>query len=90
MLGEKTPLEGVTHRGLAENCVNKLQSTGVMFFEIPQSEHPHGWILFYPVIMKNDLFIYSTTTTCLRGEAPPRLGHLAPASNVAGGHALPF
>jgi hypothetical protein len=34
------------------------------------------------------LFIYSTKT-CLRGKTPPHLGHLAPASEVAGGHTLP-
>jgi hypothetical protein len=28
------------------------------------------------------------TKTCLRGKTPPRIGHLAPASEVAGG--LPF
>jgi hypothetical protein len=35
------------------------------------------------------LFIYSTKA-CLRGKKLPRLGHLAPASEVAGGHTLPF
>jgi hypothetical protein len=35
------------------------------------------------------LFIYSTKA-CLRGKTPPRLGHFAPASEVAGGHTLPF
>jgi hypothetical protein len=35
------------------------------------------------------LFIYSAKT-CLRGKTPPRLGHLAPASEVAGGLILPF
>jgi hypothetical protein len=32
--------------------------------------------------LTNGLFIYSAKT-CLRGKTPPRLGHLAPASEVA-------
>jgi hypothetical protein len=35
------------------------------------------------------LFIYSTKA-CLRVKTPPRLGHLAPASEVARRHTLPF
>jgi hypothetical protein len=35
------------------------------------------------------LFIYSAKA-CLRGKTPPRLGHLAPASEVTGGLTLPF
>jgi hypothetical protein len=35
------------------------------------------------------LFIDSAKT-CLRGKTPPRLGHKAPASEVAGGLILPF
>jgi hypothetical protein len=35
------------------------------------------------------LFIYSAKT-CLRGKTSLRLGHIAPASEVAGGHTLPF
>jgi hypothetical protein len=48
--------------------------------------------LSYGVHLPNDklgLFIYSTKA-CLHGKTPPRLGHLAPTSEVAGGHTLPF
>jgi hypothetical protein len=32
---------------------------------------------------------YNSAKTCLCGKTPPRLGHLAPASEVAGGLLLP-
>jgi hypothetical protein len=40
-----------------------------------------------PKVATFGLFIYSTKA-CLRGKEPPRLGHLAPASEVAGGQYL--
>jgi hypothetical protein len=39
--------------------------------------------------VSNGLFIY-LTKACLRGKTPSRLGHLAPASEVAEGHTVPF
>jgi hypothetical protein len=34
--------------------------------------------------------VHLPAKTCPYGKTPPRLGHLAPASEVAGGHTLPF
>jgi hypothetical protein len=41
------------------------------------------------LLMIIGIFIYSAKT-CLCGKTPPRLGHLAPASEVAGGHDIPY
>jgi hypothetical protein len=55
----------------------------------------HVWLPLWPItacLKKHEdwgLFIYSAKT-CLLGKTPPRLGHLAPASEVAGGLTLPF
>jgi hypothetical protein len=42
-----------------------------------------------PCLKAIGMSIYSAKT-CLRGKTPPSLGPLAPASEVAGGHTLPF
>jgi hypothetical protein len=52
--------------------------------DIPFSKVVCCSLLFYAARREIGLCIYSAET-CLCGKTPPRLGHLAPASEVAGG-----